>query len=317
MLNNNQSQKDSSEKNTTSQSVFGRIVREPLFLFLIIGSAIYIIYGLFGQKQSDYTENESTIFISQGEIGWLEDSWIKRWNRPPTEVERKTIVDQYVEETAMYRTALKMGLDRDDVIIRRRLGQKLRFLQEDLVKPKPPAEDELKVYFQDNVEKYTSPDMITVTQIFLDPDKRGDQTLIDAESLLNKLRKLNINTINAGIYGDQFMLQNYYPQLTEADLAKLFGSEFAKSVAELETNKWHGPVLSGYGTHLVYVDERIAAHPPVFDEVKDIVLEDWESDKRQEINELFVEGVLSRYDVIFEGDQSSGKSNVEGEKEAI
>jgi len=99
---------------------------------------------------------------------------------------------------------------------------------------------------------------------------------------------------------DSFMLQAYHPERAEAELARDFGREFARSVFELEPGIWHGPVLSGYGTHLVYVSHRIKTQPQAFTNVKATVLENWQDERRKELNEQFVASLLDRYEVVIE-----------------
>jgi peptidyl-prolyl cis-trans isomerase C len=275
-----------------------KFLREPLVHFLAIGAAIFVLYGLVGQQ--DTQKQERTITITTGEINWLTDAWEKRWTRPPTPEERQGVIDQYLRELILYREAVAMGLDRDDSVIRRRLAQKLEFLSQDLISPQPPTDDELQAYFAEHLERYQAPDVVTMTHVFIDPDLRGDQTLIDAETIKVELQTLKEPPNDAQAYGDSFMLQSYYPERSEADLLKLFGSGFATSVFELEPGKWHGPVLSGYGTHLVYVHDHQNAAPPLLAEVEEQVRQDSENDKREELNAQFVDSMIARYDVIIE-----------------
>ena len=275
-----------------------RLTREPLIHFAVIGACIYLLYGFYGPQESQ--ELERTVTISAGEVTWLEESWAKRWNRPPTPVERQGLIDQYVRETVLYREALAMGLDKDDTIVRRRLAQKLEFLSQDLIRPSPPSEAELLAYFEAHSERYRPPDLVTMTHIFLDPDKRGDRTLEDAEAVKVELEALEQPPQDGRDFGDPFMLQSYYPERSQDELAKLFGGEFAQSVFALEPERWHGPVLSGYGVHLVYLHQRQDAPAPTFSLVEDRVRQDWEEEKRRDLNEQFVAGLLDRYTVIIE-----------------
>jgi peptidyl-prolyl cis-trans isomerase C len=275
-----------------------KLLREPLVHFLAIGAALFVIYSYWGQ--SDGEEQGKSITITTGEIAWLTDAWEKRWNRPPTPNERKGLVDQYLRERILYREAVAMGLDRDDSVIRRRLAQKLEFLSQDLISPQPPSEEELQAYFNEHLDRYQAPDLVTMTHVFFDPDERGNQTLIDAEKVKEKLQALKEAPNDAQDYGDSFMLQSYYPERSEAELLKLFGSGFAKSVFELDPQQWHGPVLSGYGTHLVYVHDHQKTEPPKLTEVEERVLQEWESDKRAELNAQFVDSLIARYDVTIE-----------------
>ena len=275
-----------------------KFFREPLVHFMASGVVIFALYGFF--RLPDAALEERAITITAAEVNWLTDTWQKRWNRPPTPEERKGLVDQYLREVILSREALAMGLDQNDTVIRRRLAQKLEFLSQDLLRPKSPSEGELRAYFETNIDRYQPPDLITLTHVFFDPDKRGDRTLEDAETVKAKLIALKEPPQDARSFGDPFMLQSYYPERSKAELAKLFGRGFAGPVFKLEPQKWHGPVLSGYGTHLVYVHDRQEAQPPVFADVKEQVRQQWESDKREQLNEQFVASIVARYDVTIE-----------------
>ena len=280
-------------------------LREPLLHFLFIGAAIYLAYGLFAEPVTE--EMDNTLIVSAGEIKWMQTAWQKRWNRPPTAQELDGLIQQYIRETVLYREALAMGLDKDDTVIRRRLAQKLEFLAQDLVALTPPTDEELQAYFAEHRQRYQEPVRFSFTQIFIDPDKRGDATLDDAEKIKATLMAKSDAVGNVAALGDDFMLQNYYPENAQADIQKLFGSGFAESLAELAPGQWHGPVLSGYGVHLVYV-HRISEPPvPDFAEVRERVAQDWEDDKQEMLNEQFYASLRDRYTIVIEATPEDDK----------
>lgn len=278
-----------------------KLLREPLMHFLLIGAAIYALYLTCGTSAE--SEPDNTITMTAGEMDWLTTAWQKRWNRPPTAKERDGLIKQHIRESVLYREALAMGLDRDDVIIRRRMAQKLEFLAQDLVALIPPTDEDLQAYFAEHRENYQNPNLFTITQIFFDPDKRGNDTLDDAEKIKATLIAQADAFDSAAVLGDVFMLQNYYPEHSQLDIQKLFGSGFAEAVTDLATGQWHGPVLSGYGVHLVFVHSRSEPPPPVFAEVRERVAQDWEDDKRQELNKQYYESLLARYKIVVEDDR--------------
>ena len=100
--------------------------------------------------------------------------------------------------------------------------------------------------------------------------------------------------------GDPFMLSSAFEEKPRHRVAKLFGTGFADSVFALEPRRWHGPVLSGYGTHLVYVEDLRELPPPALDEVRDEVALDWVDARRREITEGFVDGIVEKYEVVIE-----------------
>jgi hypothetical protein len=289
----------------SSPLTLARFAKEPLVHFVFLGAAVYLLFSLFGPSESDApVAEENTIVVTKGEINWLGEMWQKKWNRPPTDAEMIGLVRNHLRETVLYREAIAMGLDKDDVIIRRRLAQKLEFAAQDLIQPERPTDEELKAHFQKNIDRYRTPDLLTFTHAFLDPDKRGDQTLQDAEKLKAELIAGSQTPDASSDLGDRFMLQSYYPERSEADLAKLFGGEFARSIMELDPEKWHGPILSGYGTHLVYVHARLVSPPPTYQQVADRVREDLENEKRTQLNDEYIDSLLERYKVVIEGEDS-------------
>jgi hypothetical protein len=280
-------------------------LREPLLHFLLIGAVIYLLYGAFAETLPE--ETDKTIVVSAAEIEWMQTSWQKRWNRPPTVEELEGLIQQYIRETVLYREALTMGLNKHDQVIRRRLAQKLEFLAKDLVALTPPTDEELVAYFDAHRDRYQEPTLYTFTQVFFNPDKRGDTTLDDAEAVKATLNARGDVIENAGALGDAFMLQSYYPEKDPVEIQKLFGSGFTQSLVELSPGQWHGPVLSGYGTHLVYVSSIHEPSPPVFEEVREQVVQDWTSEKSEELNEQFYANLRDSYTIVIEqpadGDQ--------------
>ena len=279
-----------------------KLIKEPLLQFFIIGTLIYLTYGLFNQ---DIREQENVITISKGEIRWLEDNWAKTWNRPPSLEERQGLINQHVRQKVMYKTAVEMGLDKDDMIIERRMVQKLEFLTSDIMTPPEPQVGELEEYYRDSQTEYMTSGAITITQIYFDPDKREERTLADAENALKILKKRGEPQSPDNDFGDVFMLQSFYSMISDVELSKLFGNAFASEVFALEPGSWYGPLLSGYGTHLLYVHDLREGVLPAFEEIADALKVDWEKEKLKELNSLYEEGLLSRYEIIIEGENDN------------
>jgi peptidyl-prolyl cis-trans isomerase C len=186
------------------------------------------------------------------------------------------------------------------MVIRRRLAQKLEFLAKDLVALTPPTDEELLSYFDAHQDRYQAPALYTFTQVYIDPDKRGDATLADAEAIKATLIERGDVIENAGALGDDFMLQTYYPEKDRLEIQKLFGSGFTASLVDLSPGQWHGPVLSGYGTHLVYVSDIREPLPPVFAEMRERVVVDWTMDRGEELNEQFYANLRDSYTIVIE-----------------
>jgi hypothetical protein len=279
-----------------------KLLREPLLHFVFIGAVIYALYGAFAESVVE--ETDKTIIVTAGEIEWMQSSWQKRWNRPPTAQEFDGLIQQYIKETVLYREALTMGLNKHDQVIRRRLAQKLEFLAKDLVALTPPTEDELLAYFDEHLARYQAPTLYTFTQVFFDPDKRGDATLDDAEAVKLTLIAQGDAIEDPGALGDGLMLQNYYPQKDRAEIQKNLGSGFTDTLITLAPGQWHGPVLSGFGVHLVYVSSIIEQPPPAFAKLRERVVADWSLDRGEELNNKFYTSLREQYSIVIEEPES-------------
>ncbi len=287
-----------------TQNKFSRLKKEPLIKFLIISIGIYIAYGFYGTRDEDTIAKDNTITITSQEIDIMAFMWEQRYNKKPTDDELQKLISTRVKETVLYEEAKKMGLDKDDVVIKRRVVLQFRNLIEGLINPPTPTEEELTTYFHQNTEHYIPDEVISLTQIFFDPDKRDDKTLIDAERTLLELQNRKSLPDNFDDYGDNFMLDNIYTDISPLELRKYFGSGFTESVMLLEANVWVGPVLSGYGTHLVYISKKQTPEAPALEEVRDAVLADYLDSKKKELVKKYMNNLIDQYEVIIQDEAS-------------
>jgi hypothetical protein len=276
-----------------------RLLRSPLIHFLLIGAAIFALYGTTDNLRG--SEPGARIIVTAGEVARLRSLWERQWHRAPTAEELRRLIDEQVREEVLYREALALGLDRDDTVIRRRLTQKFEFLTEDLAAPRDPDPAEVLDYFRANRERYRIPSRLSFVQVYFNLDRRGTAARHDAELAVVSLRSGSAGA-NIAELGDGFMLDHTYVRKTEQDIEAVFGGDFTHAVLRLDPGVWSGPIASGYGLHLVRVDEHIAGRLPALSEVEEQVHEDWSYDQRRRANEAIFERLLARYDVAIEED---------------
>jgi hypothetical protein len=280
-----------------------RWVGDPLFVFLALGAGLFGLHAWVGGGRG--YERDARIVVTTADVSRIRSIFERQWNRPPTEVEVDNLVAGHIREEVLYREALALGLDRDDTIVRRRLVQKLEFVAEDMATLVPPTEDELEAWFQANADQYREPARISLVHVYLSPDRRGERTAVDAETLLAELREEPDRPI-PWQSGDRFMLQNEYARKDTRELARLFGRAFAERLVELEPGSWQGPVQSGYGLHLVLVRERVESSLPELEKVRERVLTDVRADRRRLADEAFYRALRERYVIEIE-DEAVGE----------
>jgi hypothetical protein len=274
-------------------------LREPLVQFIALGVALFALYGVIGGRDSDGGADKR-IDVTQTEIDWLTERWTRQWQRAPTETELNGLVESYVREEVLYREALAMGLDRDDVVVRRRMVQKLELLTEAVLAP--PTEEQLRAYFQENLDRYRIPERRSFSHIYFNADQRGDAVFAAAERVLEQLGTTPQPPIRAPERGDRFLLQYDYRAHSQVEVERLFGRRFAAALFEVEPESWQGPIQSGYGLHLVYVSGVSPEAVPDFEAVRNRVLVDYETRQRREIKEALYRSLSSGYEVVIDED---------------
>lgn len=265
-----------------------RYLKDPLAVFLLLGVVIFAV-DAWGPDPADEVINVGVLDIAR-----LSDQWRAQMGRDPTETELAGLVDAHVREEMLVREALRMGLDANDVIIRRRLAQKLTFLTEDLALLEPATDAQLREFFEADVERYRVPARFTFSHIYFSPDRR-ETARADAAAALPEVTEDNWRTI-----GDPFMLRRTYAHVTVADIRKDFGTAFSEALPQLEGDGWVGPVESGYGFHLVRIDRRTASRLPDFGEVGGRVATDYDSQRRSDANDSYYETLAAQYQVEIE-----------------
>ena len=280
-----------------------RLLREPLVQFLLLGALLFVY---FEWKGGGSGPGSTRISITPGLVEHLASGFAKTWQRPPTDVELKGLIDDHVKEEIATREAVAMGLDRDDAIIRRRLRQKLEFLVEDAVDQVAPTDAQLQAWLEKHADAFTAEPRVALRQVYVSTERRSASARADAEKLLARLRAAGPDA-KIDALGDASMLPRELPLGPLSEVSRVFGTEFARKIDGIEPGRWTGPVESPYGLHLVLVPERVASARPELADVRPMVerelLADW---RRTQLQALY-EKMLAKYTVTIEMPKEEGK----------
>jgi hypothetical protein len=272
-----------------------RIVREPLLHFLLLGATLFAVFSFL---RPDGAANQEQIVVSAGKIEHLAALFARTWQRPATREEIDGLINDFIREEAAYREGVALGLDRDDTILRRRIRQKLDFIAQDLVSQVEPTDADLSAYLAAHPDKFRTEPRLSFRQVYVNPESRRDGFDADVRDLM---MALNADaTIDASGLGDRIQLEPSYADVSPRDIANLFGTQFAAAIVALEPGTWQGPIPSGYGMHLVIVDERRDGRVPELDAKRDAVRREWENARRREMIEQFYRKLLENYEIIVE-----------------
>ena len=212
----------------------------------------------------------------------------------------RDLIQQFEREEAMFREARLLGLDQGDYVIRQRLVGKMEFLTRRELAMPDPDDEELVDFFESNIQDYVEPAAATFTHVFLSSDNEAGAELEEsARELLETLVVDDVDPDLSRYYGDRFLFHSRYVDRDHRFVAAELGLTAADEIFSPETpqGRWCGPVLSDYGSHLVYLTARSASKTPSLAEVRDQVLDDYARIKRLELQAALEETIVSAYRV--------------------
>ncbi|WP_281996143.1 peptidylprolyl isomerase [Ruegeria faecimaris] len=266
-----------------------RILKEPLFHFFLIGAAIFIWFQIVA-PENETVEDFVTITIDENDIALLSDQFEARWKRRPSGAELQALTDATIREEVLVREARKLGLDRGDSVIRSRLSQKMDFLTEAIATSVVPEDEDLEAFLQNNSERYAAPSKLAFIQVFIgeEPNKA------EIEGVLAALRAGD----EVSDVGASTLLPASMPLTATRVIDSVFGSGFSKGLTTLDKGQWAGPIQSGYGVHLVQVQDIEPSQIPPLSEIHDAVLRDWRRVMSEDLAQAQYEILAANYEII-------------------
>ena len=261
-------------------------MKYKLSIFFIIGLTLYLIdIGL-----NSYDDKE--IYISDQEIISLVTAWKSQVGRNPNDDEIARIINNLVEEEILYREALKLGLDKEDRIIKRRLAQKISFLKQESI-PDSPSNDDLIRYFNDNNDKYFIDSKYTFSHYFFSSENTSLERSSQAFKDLSNSIPIN---------SDPFFLGKNFVDVGIKKIKSEFGKDFSSHFINVELNQWIGPIESPFGHHIIYVTNYTEGYLPNITNVLKQVEVDFLQTQRDEAIKNYLNQIRSEYKIYINPD---------------
>jgi hypothetical protein len=223
-----------------------RLLREPLLHFFLVGA---VLFGVYGWLHGGLLNAPTEIVVSRGQVQSLQMQFERIWQRPATKDELQGLIDGWVREEIFYREGIAMALDRDDPIVRRRVGQKLEFIL-DSAAPAVPSDAELQAWLNAHPDDYRIEPTYSLRQVFFDPARHGDELGPDIVAALRALES------GKPVEGDTTLLPYEMNTARSTEVARVFGDEFVEGLETIAIGGWHGPMRSDFGVHLVELSKR-------------------------------------------------------------
>jgi hypothetical protein len=281
-----------------SLNVISGILRHPAVHIVILG--VVVAAAILIAKGPPTGDEAKRVVVTDADLIQLRAGFMRTWQREPTAVELRGELEKHVRQEVLYREALARGYDRDDLVVRRAMQQKMEFLAASQALREPPTDDEIEAYFALRKERYRFPAVVSFVQVYLSPDQRGEATERDAAELLERLRRSDPEPSELLTWGDSIMLDPYYGGQAEQDVRSTFGDDFAEALLVQVQGEWQGPVRSGYGLHLVKVTRRNDSRIPEWTEVRARVVGDMEYEARAAAREQLYQEIAQSYQIVLD-----------------
>jgi len=268
-----------------------RALKDPLLHFLILGGMLFAAVSIWGNDAKPKNE----IVITRAGQQHLADLFSLTWQRQPTADELSNLVEEHIKEEVYYRESLALGLDTNDTIVRRRLRQKLEFMQEDLSSLAEPTDNELKAYYEAHIDKYQTDHIFSFKQILISSSQLKD----DDPEIIQLLVKLQSGTQPEKLSHSSLLPVSMNLE-TEKSITNTFGMDFMEQISDFETKGWSGPIYSGFGTHLVNVSLNQGSKPLTFEQAKSKVAIDYTQNQREQAAVNYYESLRGQYIITIE-----------------
>jgi hypothetical protein len=267
--------------------------------FLLIGIGLFAAYRW---KDPDQFARHR-IVITPAVVDDLVTQHRTARGREPSGAELDHLIESYVHDEILYREGVTLGLDRDDIVVKRRVRQKIEVMVEEDAATGTPTDSDLSAYLAANQMHFAQPAILTFQQIFLGPSPSGPDVLKAAAVMRTAMR----NGADPQELGKPSLLPGRMTQ-TPADLvARDFGPSFAAALEEVPIGEWLGPIDSSFGAHYVRVSARQPAVAPPLADVRDQVVREWEHERRQRAGNAAYARMRRAYDVTIDPETRTGR----------
>lgn len=266
------------------------VLKEPLVQFLIGGAAVL---WLMSGRPPDLGERR--VVVDERIAGALAQRYFDSFRRMPSQDELDGLIRDYVKDQVYYREAVALGLDQNDEVVVRRLRRKMEGMAVADAEAAAPSDKELQAIIDKNPARYAEDPRTTFDQIYLGPD-----TLESRADANGKLAQLRAGRTALGMPAP---LPDRLNDAAASEISGKFGDQFTLALSNIPTGKWHGPITSGLGLHLVRVNSRSAPSKPSLATIRQRVENDWRAAAVAKARNENYARILEGYDVVIELDK--------------
>ena len=282
-----------------------RLLSDPLLHFILLGA---VLFGAWQFLHPDRSEHDPhTIRVDRAALLEFIQLRMQAFNERDAQARLESfsdealaeVVNAFVREEALYRSAVTMGLGADDYVIKQRLVQKMEYMAEGVTAELSTLpEAQLTEFFHRHQAQYTEPAHISFTHVFFSTSRHSEeQATTMAEEILIELNNRQVPFTGATGFGERFPYQVNYVERTREDVVSHFGVAMTDALFTLspDTAKWRGVYTSSFGKHVVLLTRSVPARGPDFTEARKRVLQDFTAEQVRARKAEFVSRIVGEY----------------------
>jgi len=268
------------------------ILVEPLCHFALLGGLLYV--GFLWRNPAP----PERIVVPKELVEARRRELQRRTGHPPDSEQVQAAIVDFVDSEVLFREATRRRLGDGDIIVRRRLIQKMEYVAEALVPRELPTDAELAEILHAHRDRYSLPARTALRQVFVNHERHPHDAESVAQSLLVALRSGRA----PDSLGDPHPLGPLLPPHSEAELGRLLSSEIATKVNQLSEKEWSPPLRSAHGLHLLQVIARQSGQLPTVSQLRERLLLDALEQQRPERQRKAIAELRKRYQIVWPKD---------------
>jgi hypothetical protein len=131
-----------------------KLLREPLVHFLALGGLLFAVFAVGKQRPAGRDATNRVIITPFVREQLVE----KAQGRAPDAAAIEALIADFVREEILVREARRLGLDREDPIVRGQLRQRMELLAAERISPQTPSERELNDFLRTHASAFPGAD---------------------------------------------------------------------------------------------------------------------------------------------------------------
>lgn len=241
-------------------------------------------------------EDDTAVIVVNPEFREFVRSQVASANNGGQSIAQEDALEYAIEEEMLYREATRLGLDQGDLIVKRRVVQKMRFLMEASTPLEQPTSEQLEAWLAEHPDQFQIPRSVKIEHYFFARTDNDEAALALALDCYERL----LNT-KSDIQSSPHPFDNRTGEIQQDELSRELGSALTEQIMAMPLNEWSKPMSSALGFHLIKVNFRTPAQQMTAQQAGQALVAVVREAQRERMNEAALKVLASRYRVDYVG----------------